>query len=140
LKNSHKHQTKSVGQPNPTGSADLQKRNVFWLLLTAFLVSVSLFLIVVLSKRFVADGTLLSTFAQPALIIVQAALGLLTAGTLSQPVSQWAEKLLTQLGLYKEYGVKKRCGIALLITIFTDRVRIARTRRICSTALVIRTS
>lgn len=106
----------AVGEDN---SEARQKRNALWITLTALLVSISLGFIVEISKRFLSGGrdwvTVVNTIVQTPLIIVQATLGLLAAGTLTDPGRHWAEALLTKAGLYKNYGAKKRLVLAATI-------------------------
>jgi tetratricopeptide (TPR) repeat protein len=120
-----KRAVENAERDNETG----QKRNALWIILTALLVSISLGFIVEISKRFLSGGrdwvSVVNTIVQTPLIIVQAALGLLAAGTLTDPGRQWAETLLTKVGLYKSYGVKKRVILAAAIFALVLGVRLS---------------
>jgi len=98
-----------------------QKRGAFWIILTVLCVSVSLNLTAEIVKRFLSGGrdalSTVNTIFQTLLIILNAVLGVLALGTLTDPGRQWAEGLLTELGLFKKYGARKRFLVAFLVLI-----------------------
>jgi tetratricopeptide (TPR) repeat protein len=108
---------------------DKRPRNVFWLVLTALFITISLGFMIEIAKRFLTGGrdwlSLVSSIVQPLLYLIQAGLALLAAGTLTDPGRQWAEKLLNQLKLYDRYGAKRRFVIAAVVLILMLAFRLS---------------
>jgi tetratricopeptide (TPR) repeat protein len=115
-----------------TEAADLEKdeeRNALWILLTALLVTVSLGLLAEIVRRFFSGGSdwlsVVNTFVQAPLLVLQAGLGLIAAGSLTEPGRQWAERLLKLAGLYRGYGAKKRLAVAVTVLVVVVAFRLS---------------
>lgn len=102
-----------------------QRRKALFILLTAFFTAAAINLVADITQRFLTGGTdrvsIFRNFVQVPLYLLQGLLALLAGGTLIEPGRAWVEKLLTQMGLYKTYGVRKLllisvagCGLVLL--------------------------
>jgi Tfp pilus assembly protein PilF len=106
-----------------------QKRDALWIILTALFVTIALSLIAETVRRFLSGGqdwlTIVNTFVQAPLMVIQAVLGLLAAGSLTDPGRQWIERLLKQLGLYQNYGAKKRLAIAACVLVLALALRLS---------------
>lgn len=118
-----------VGQaPAPDGGAKRQRRKALWIILTALLATASITIFIDIVQRFVSGGsdrmTIVRNFIQTPLVIAQALMALLAGGALVDPARQWVEKLLTRMGLYRDYGVVKRLIISacLFACILTARL------------------
>jgi len=110
---------KRVAQNEARDEEARQKRGALWIILTVLCVIVSLNLTAEIVKRFLSGGrdalSTVNTIFQALLIVLNAVLGVLALGTLPNPGRQWAEGLLTNVGLFKKYGAKKRFLVAALV-------------------------
>jgi tetratricopeptide (TPR) repeat protein len=110
-----------VAQDEARDEEAKQKRGALWIILTVLCGSVSLNLTAEIVKRFFSGGkdalSIVNTFFQTLLIVLNAGLGVLALGTLTDPGRQWAEGLLTNLGLFKTYGAKKRFLVAAVVLV-----------------------
>jgi tetratricopeptide (TPR) repeat protein len=118
-----------VTQDDERAETAKQKRDALWTILTVLFVSIAINLIAEIVKRFFSGGrdwlSTMNTIAQAVLIVLNAGLGVLALGTLTDPGRLWAEQLLTSLGLFKKYGAKKRLLIASSILILTIGFRLS---------------
>jgi tetratricopeptide (TPR) repeat protein len=93
------------------------KYNVIWILLTFFFATLSVsFLTEILRRFFLDEGgwdSVLGSALQMPLQVVGALLGLLTAGTLAEPVRHGVQGFLSRAGLFKKAGAVKRFAFAL---------------------------
>jgi Tfp pilus assembly protein PilF len=110
--------------PDTEKGAKRQRRKALWIILTAFMATASITLLVDIVQRFLSGGSdrmsIVRNFIQVPLLTVQAVLALLAGGALVDPARQWVERLLTRMGLYRDYGVVKRlvisaCVLALVL-------------------------
>src|SRR2546423_4289071 len=112
---------KRVAENDVRSEEAKQKRGTLWIILTVLCVSVSLNLTAEIVKRFFSGGrdglSTVNTIFQALLIVLNAGLGVLALGTLTDPGRQWAEGLLTNLGLFKKYGARKRFFVAAVVLI-----------------------
>jgi len=98
-----------------------QKSAAFWIILTVLCVSGSIHLTADITRRFIGTegdwATTINALLQAPLTVLNAGLGVLALGTLTDPGREWAEKLLTSVGLFKKYSFKKRFVVAAAIFI-----------------------
>ena len=96
--------------------ASRQRRRALWIILTAFMATAAINLVVEIVRRFVSGGSdqfgILRDFVQIPLLVAQASLALLAGGTLVEPARKWVERLLIRAGLYRDYGVMRRMIIS----------------------------
>jgi tetratricopeptide (TPR) repeat protein len=88
------------------------RRKSFWIILTAFFTMAAISLLAEIAQRFLNGGSdmfgSVRTIVQMPLLTGQAVLGVLACGAMVEPGREWIEKLLTQAGLFRNYGIKKR--------------------------------
>lgn len=93
------------------------KYNVVWILLTFFFATISVsFLAEIMRRFFLGEGgwdSVLGSALQVPLNVVGAMLGLLTAGTITEPVRHGVQGLLSRIGLFNQGGTMRRFVFAL---------------------------
>lgn len=93
------------------------KYKAIWILLTFFFATVSVSFLAEITRRFfLGEGgwdSVLGTALQMPLNVVGAMLGLLTAGTMTEPVRHGVQGLLSRAGLFNRGGTMRRFVFAL---------------------------
>lgn len=102
-----------------------ERRKALYILLTAFFAAAAINLLTDIAQRFLSGGTdragIVRSFVQMPLYVFQGILALLAGGTLVDSSRERIEKLLLQIGLYKNYGSRRflvisaaACGLLLI--------------------------
>lgn len=106
-----------------------RRRKALLILLTGFFAAASINLLADIAQRFLSGGSdsvsVVRNFVQVPLTALQAALALLAGGTLVEPGRAWVEKLLTRMGLYKNYGVEKLLLISVAAAVAVTAARLS---------------
>ena len=99
-------------------SREKKQRRALFTLLTAFFVAGGINLLADITQRFFSGGTdrtsIIRNFVQVPLYVLQGVLALLAGGSLVEPGRVWVEKLLKQIGLYRNYGGRKSLLISVV--------------------------
>lgn len=107
----------AVRDGSSTRDKNTERRKALYILLTAFFAAAAINLLTEIAQRFLSGGTdrasVVKSFVQLPLYVLQGALALLAGGTLFDSSRERIEKLLLQIGLYKNYGGRKLLLIAI---------------------------